>query len=260
MEKMIFDTHAHYDSQKFDDDRDEVLNSLPDSGVFAVLNNGTDVESSRRTVELAKIYPFMYAAVGMHPEAAAYIDGAQLDKYIFDIAGLLNRDKVIAIGETGLDYHWELPYELQHEMFKRQLTLSKETGMPIVIHDREAHGDTLEYIKKYEPKGQLHCYSGSVEMMREVLRYGDMMISLGGVVTYKNARVSVEVAREIPIDRLMLETDAPYLTPEPKRGKRNNSGLIIHVAERIAEIRGMSTEDILKYTKENSCRFFGIDE
>lgn len=260
MEGLIFDTHAHYDSEKFDDDRDELLRSMPEAGVFAVLNNGMDVESSKKAVELAKICPFVYAAVGMHPEAAAYIDGSQLDKYMFEIAGLLNREKVIAIGETGLDYYWELPYELQHEMFKRHLELSKETGLPIVIHDREAHGDTLEYIKKYEPKGQLHCYSGSVEMMREVLRYGDMMFSLGGVVTYKNARVSVEVAREIPLDRLMLETDAPYLSPEPKRGKRNNSGYIIYVAERIAEIRGMTTEDILKYTKENACRFFGVDE
>ena len=172
------------------------------------------------------------------------------------IASLLDNDKVVAIGETGLDYYWDIPKAPQHIVFERQLKLSRDTSKPIVIHDREAHGDTLDYIKKYCPKGLLHCYSGSAEMLKEVLRYGDMYISLGGAVTFKNARLPVEVAKVVPLDRLLLETDAPYLSPVPYRGKRNDSSNIIYTAQKIAELRDMSVTDILKFTKENACRLY----
>lgn len=259
MERLIFDAHAHYDDEKFDADRDEVMSSLPEKGVFAVVNNGVDIGTSLKAVGFAEKYPHFYAAVGIHPESVADMDMSMLDNYLEQINSLLQNKKVVAIGETGIDYHWDIPKEEQHIVFRRQLELSKDTGMPIVIHDREAHGDVLEYLRKFRPYGLLHCYSGSAEMLKEVLRLGDMRISLGGSVTFKNARVPVEVAREVPIDRLLLETDAPYLAPVPFRGKRCDSSLIAYTAEKIAEIRGMSVEDVLKYTKENACRFYGIE-
>lgn len=259
MENLIFDSHAHYDDEKFDGDRDEVISSLPEKGVCAVVNNGVDIETSLKSIEFAEKYSYFYAAVGIHPESVENIDMTKIDAYISQIEKLLSHKKVVAIGETGIDYHWEIPKKEQHIVFQKQLELSKATGVPIVIHDREAHGDVVDYLRKYNPYGLLHCYSGSVEMLKEVLRLGDMRISLGGSVTFKNARVPVEVAKEVPMDKLLLETDAPYLAPVPMRGKRCDSSLIIHTAERIAEIRGMDVIDVLKYTKENACRFYGIN-
>ena len=259
MEKLIFDAHAHYDDEKFNDDRDDVIASLPEKGVFAIVNNGVDIETSLKSIELAEKYPHFYAAVGVHPESVPDMDISKADVYILEIEKLLSHKKVVAIGETGLDYYWDIPKPEQHIIFEKQLILSNDTKIPIIIHDREAHGDVMEYLKKYRPFGLLHCYSGSVEMLREVFRYGRMSISLGGTVTFKNARVPVEVAKEVPIDRLLLETDAPYLAPVPMRGKRCDSSLIIHTAKRIAEIRGMDVNDLLKYTKENACRLYGID-
>ena len=256
MEQLIFDAHAHYDDEKFDSDRDDLISSLPEKGVFAVVNNGTDHETSLKSIALAEKYPFFYAAVGIHPESVPDMDMSRLEEYIERIVPLLDHKKTVAIGETGLDYYWDIPKQSQQIVFDRQLRLASDMGMPIIIHDREAHGDTLEFIKKYRPKGLLHCYSGSREMLGEVFRYGDMYISLGGTVTFKNARVPVEVAKEVPLDRLLLETDAPYLSPVPNRGKRNDSSNIIHTARKIAEIRGMSAEDILKITKENACRLY----
>lgn len=259
MENLIFDAHAHYDDEKFDADRDELLSSLPEKGVFAVVNNGMDIETSVTAIELAEKYPYIYAAAGIHPECVVDMDVSKVDEYISKIAELLKHEKVVAIGETGIDYHWNIPKNDQHIVFEEFLKLSKDTGMPIVIHDRDAHGDVLEFMKKYQPYGLMHCYSGSVEMLKEVLRIGDMRISLGGVVTFKNAKTPVEVAKEVPMDKLLLETDAPYLTPVPFRKKRCDSSMIIHTAEKIAEIRGMQVEDVLKYTKENACKFYGID-
>lgn len=259
MERLIFDAHAHYDDEKFDDDRDDIMSSLPDKGVFAVVNNGVDFNTSLKAVEYSEKYQHFYTAVGIHPESVPDMDMTRLDEYIGQIESLLTHNKIVAIGETGLDYYWDIPKPEQHIVFERQLRLSADAKLPIIIHDREAHGDTLEYLKKYRPNGLLHCYSGSSEMLKEVLRYGDMYISLGGTVTFKNARVPVEVAAEVPLDRLLLETDAPYLAPVPMRGKRNDSSLIIHTAQRIAEIRGISVTDVLKYTKDNACRFYGID-
>ena len=258
MERLIFDAHAHYDDDKFNYDREELLASLPEKGVFAAVTNGTDIATSQVSIDLAEKYDFLYAAVGIHPESTADTDVGRMDEYIEKIAAMLKNKKVVAIGETGLDYYWDIPKKEQHIIFERQLMLSKDVNMPIIIHDREAHGDTLEYLKKYQPYGLLHCYSGSAEMLKEVLRCGNMYISLGGTVTFKNARVPVEVAREVPIDRLLLETDAPYLAPVPFRSKRNDSSLIAHTAEKIGEIRGMSAEDVLRFTKENACRFYGL--
>ena len=256
MEQLIFDAHAHYDDEKFDTDRDEIISSLPEKGVFAVINNGVDYETSLRSIAFAEKYPFFHAAVGIHPESVPDMDMTSSDQYIEQLAALLEHKKVVAIGETGLDYYWDIPKPEQHILFDKQLRLAADTCMPIIIHDREAHADTLEFLKKYRPKALLHCYSGSCEMLKEVFRYGDIYISLGGTVTFKNARVPVEVAREVPLDRLLLETDAPYLSPVPNRGKRNDSSNIIYTARRIAEIRGMSVEDVLKHTKENACRLY----
>ncbi|MBQ1389280.1 MAG: TatD family hydrolase [Clostridia bacterium] len=255
---MIFDAHCHYDDEKFDDDRDTLLSSLPEKGVFAVVTNGTDIETSRTSLELAEKYPFVYAAVGIHPENAAETDIEKLDDYIEKIAQMLTHEKAVALGETGIDYYWDIPKDAQHIIFDRQLQLASDIKKPIIIHDREAHGDILEYLKKYRPYGLLHCYSGSKEMLSEVFRYGKMWISLGGAVTFKNARVPVEVAKEVPMDKLLLETDAPYLAPVPYRGKRCDSSMISYTAQRIANIRGMSVEDVLKYTKDNACRLYNL--
>ncbi len=259
MDNIIFDAHAHYDDEKFDIDREEVILSLRQKGVAAVVNNGVDMETSLKAVEFAEKYSHFYAAVGIHPESVTEMDMTKLEEYIAQLEKLLLKSKVVAIGETGIDYHWDIPKAEQHIVFERQLRLSKDTGMPIIIHDREAHGDVMEYLRKYRPNGLLHCYSGSAEMLKEVLRLGDMRISLGGSVTFKNARVPLEVAREVPIDRLLLETDAPYLAPVPNRGKRCDSSMIVYTAEKIAQVRGMSAADVLKYTMENACKFYDID-
>ena len=258
MERLIFDAHCHYDDEKFDEDRDELLSSLPEKGVFAVVTNGTDIKTSQASLDLAEKYEFVYAAVGIHPESTEDTDLSRIDDHIEKLASLLTHKKCVALGETGLDYYWDIPKEGQHILFDRQLRLAADIRKPIIIHDREAHGDTLGYLKKYRPFGLLHCYSGSVEMLREVFRCGDMMISLGGTVTFKNARVPVEVAKEVPLDRLLLETDAPYLAPVPFRGKRCDSSLIRHTADRIGEIRGMSGDDILRYTLDNARRFYDV--
>lgn len=258
MENLIFDAHAHYDDERFDGDRDAAIEGLVDKGVFAVVNNGVDIETSLKSIEFAEKYPHFYAAVGIHPESVPDMDCSKIDEYLSEIEKMLSHKKVVAIGETGLDYYWDIPKAEQHILFEKQLQLSADTHMPIIIHDRDAHGDTMEYLRKYRPFGLLHCYSGSVEMLKEVLRSGNMSISLGGTVTFKNARVPVEVAKEVPIHRLLLETDAPYLAPAPNRGKRCDSSMIIHTARKIAEIRGMQPEDVLKFTKENACRFYGI--
>lgn len=259
MENLIFDAHAHYDDEKFDTDRDSVMAQLVQHGVCAVINNGVDLETSQKAIEFAEKYPHFFAAVGIHPESVPNIPIEKIDSYISKIESMLSHKKVVAIGETGLDYYWDIPKEEQKIVFERQLQLSNDTRMPIIIHDREAHKDTLELLKKYRPYGLLHCYSGSVEMLKELFRVGNMYISLGGVVTFKNARVPVEVAKEVPLNKLLLETDAPYMAPVPNRGKRCDSSMIIYTAQRIAEIRGMSTDDILKITKENACKFYGIN-
>lgn len=249
----IFDAHAHYDDAWFDEDRDALLASLPEQGVCGIVNNAVDLKTARSVIALAEKYPHCRAAVGFHPEN---LDDVPSD-YLDQIAALTEHDKVVAIGETGLDYHWDTPKPLQLRVFEEQIRLSLDLKMPLVVHDREAHGDVFDLLRKYRPNALVHCFSGSVELMREAVRLG-CTVSLGGVVTFKNARHSVEVAREIPLDRLLLETDAPYMSPVPFRGKRNDSAKIIYAAQVIADLRGMDTQKVLDITAENALNFYKI--
>lgn len=250
----IFDAHAHYDDGWFDGDRDGLLEALPSRGVCGVVNNAVDLTTAGRVIALAERYDYMYAAVGFHPEN---LDDVPKD-YLDQIAGLTKHRKVVAIGETGLDYHWDTPRDLQKRVFEEQIKLSLELDMPLVVHDREAHGDTFELLRRYRPNALVHCFSGGVELMREAVRLG-CMISLGGVVTFKNARQSVEVAGEIPLDRLLLETDAPYMAPVPFRGKRNDSSNIIYTAEKISALRGMGVQELLDATAANAKAFYRLN-
>ena len=254
MNETIFDVHAHYDDPKFDDDRNALLLSLAEKGVEFVLNAGTDIATSQTTMQYCDTYDFMYGAVGIHPENA---DNLPKD-YLETMETMTQHPKIVAIGEIGLDYYWdEVPKSVQKEVFIQQILLARKLDLPVIIHDRDAHGDTMDILREYKPKGLMHCFSGSVEMCKEIVRLG-MSVSLGGVVTFKNARHSVEVAKYIPLDRLMLETDAPYLSPVPFRGKRCDSSMIRYTATKIAEIKEISVEELLKITKENALKMFGI--
>lgn len=251
----IFDAHAHYDDQKFLEDRESVLKAVEENGVCGIVNASVDIATANTVLEYTRKYPVIYGAVGIHPEN---IEDLQED-YLDELAKLYSEnEKIVAIGEVGLDYYWDIPKEPQQKIFAEQLALVNDLDAPVVIHDREAHGDTLEFLKKYRPKNALlHCYSGSAEFLKEILRL-DCCISLGGTVTFKNARHSVEVAQVVPLDRLLLETDAPYLSPVPFRGKRNQSDYIVYTAKKIAEIRGMTAQEILDITAQNAKRFYRI--
>lgn len=250
----IFDSHAHYNDEQFDIDRDSLLASLPEAGIVGIINCGTDVKSSLESLVMAEKYPFVYAACGYHPESALdFTDGNLLE-----IEKMLTHEKCVAVGEIGLEYHYDfVPKDVQKYVFEKHLELAVKYDMPVIVHDREAHADTMELLKKYNPKGVLHCYSGSAEMAKEVLKMG-MYIGLGGAVTFKNAVKPVEVAEMIPLDRLLLETDCPYMAPVPMRGKRNNSAYIEYVAEKIADIRGISSQELLCITAENTKKLFNI--
>lgn len=250
----IFDAHAHYDDKWFDEDRSELLSSMPENGVSYIVNAAVDIATAKTAIEYARQYPHMYACAGIHPEN---LDGLA-DDYLEQLTELLEHPKAVALGEIGLDYHWDIPRDIQNRVFEDQLRLARELDVPVVIHDREAHGDVMELVRKYKPRGLMHCYSGSVEMLKEVMRLG-LSISLGGTVTFKNARVPVEVAEAVPLDRLLLETDAPYLSPVPYRGKRNDSRNIAHTAQRIAEIRGMDAQELIDITTGNAKRLYGIE-
>ena len=249
----IFDAHAHYDDRWFDEDRDSLLSSMPDNGVAYIVNASVDIATAKTAIEYAEKYPFMYACAGIHPENLEELP----ENYLEQLTELLNHPRVVALGEIGLDYHWDIPKAEQHRVFEEQLQLAKELDVPVVIHDREAHADVMALIRKYQPKGLMHCYSGSVEMLKEVIKLG-LSISLGGTVTFKNARVPVEVAAAVPLDRLLLETDAPYLSPVPYRGKRNDSSKIAYTAQKIAEIRSMDAQELINITTENAKRLYGI--
>ena len=253
---MLFDTHAHYDDEQFDPDRDELLRSLADGGVGLVVNPAVTAENAQRVLAMAEQYPFMHAAVGVHPENCAHYDENELAM----LRTLAKHPKCVAIGEIGLDYYWEEnpPREFQQRVFREQMELARELGLPVIVHDREAHADSMAIVKEFpEVKGVFHCYSGSAEMAKELLKLG-WMISFTGVVTYKNARKTVEAAEVVPLDRLMIETDAPYMSPVPKRGTRNDSRNTLFIAEKLAEIKGVSTEELIRITEENGKRFFGI--
>ena len=249
----IFDAHAHYDDKWFDEDRSALLSSMPENGVSYIVNAAVDIATAKTAIGYAEQYPHLYACAGIHPEN---LDGLE-DDYLDQLTELLKHPKAVALGEIGLDYHWDIEKPIQQRVFEEQLRLAKELDVPVVIHDREAHGDVMELVRKYQPKGLMHCYSGSVEMLKEVIKLG-MSISLGGTVTFKNARVPVEVAQTVPLDRLLLETDAPYLSPVPYRGKRNDSRNIAYTAERIAEIRGMDAQELIDITTENAKKLYGI--
>lgn len=251
----IFDAHAHYDDDWFDEDREELLSLLPQKGVSGIVNASVDLKTAQIAKGFAEKYDYMYFTVGFHPENLECMP----DDYLGQIAQMLKHEKAVALGEIGLDYHWEIERELQHRVFDEQLALAKDLDVPVVIHDREAHGDVMEYLRKYKPKGLMHCFSGSVEMLKEVLKLG-MSISLGGTVTFKNARVPVEVADAVPLDRLLLETDAPYLSPVPFRGKRNDSSNIIYTAQKIAQIKGIGVQQLLDITAENARKLYGIEK
>lgn len=252
----IFDTHAHYDDAAFDADREALLRELPRKQVGAVIVAATDVPSARACVALSEQYGYIWAAVGIHPETAQNATDDQL-RAIYDMA--VSSRRVRAIGEIGLDYHYEdgCPREIQRMWFRRQLALAKELDLPVIVHDRDAHEDVLALLREYRPRGVVHCFSGSVEMMKEVVGLG-MYIGLGGAATFKNAKRPVAVAREVPADRLLLETDAPYMAPEPFRGKRCDSSLIAYTAQRIAGIRETGTDTLLDETWENACRLFDV--
>ncbi len=250
----IFDSHAHYNDEQFDIDRDSLLASLPEAGIVGIINCGTDVASSFASLEMAEKYPFIYAACGYHPESAL----EYTDDNLHLIEKMLSHEKCVAVGEIGLEYHYDfVPKDVQKYVFEKHLELAVKYDMPVIVHDREAHADTMDLLKKYNPKGVLHCYSGSAEMAKEVLKMG-MYIGLGGAVTFKYAVKPVEVAEMIPIDRLLLETDCPYMAPVPMRGKRNNSAYISHVAEKISDIRGIPPQALLSITAENTRKLFGI--
>ena len=251
---MYFDSHAHYNDEQFDTDRDELLHAMPSNSVSYILNCGTDLSSSLFSIDLAKKHPFIYAAVGIHPE------DVNKNESLVEIKALAHNEKVVAIGEIGLDYYWDTSTkEKQLEYFKNQLHLANELNLPVIIHDRDAHQDTLNTLKEISvnKKGVLHCYSGSVEMAREFLKLG-YYLGFGGSSTFKNAKNVVEVIKEVPNDKFLIETDAPYMTPVPFRGKRNNSMYLKYVVEKIAEIKDLTPQQIEELSETNAKRLFDI--
>lgn len=254
MYQNIFDTHSHYDDEKFNPDREMLLSTLQSQGVSDVVSCGCDIETTQFNFDLAQAYDFMYFAAGFHPEC---LEGASL-KDLELIKKFAQNKKCVAIGEIGLDYHWmSSTKEVQKEFFTAQIELAADLDLPVIVHDREAHGDTLDILKTTKPKGVVHCFSGSKEMAREIIKLG-MYIGLNGVVTFNNARKSLEVVRDIPLDRLVLETDCPYLAPVPHRGKRNDSSLIPFIAEKIATLLEMDVQELLNITNENAKKLYNL--
>lgn len=254
---MIFDTHAHYDDKAFDEDRERLLREMNADGVDFIVNVGSDLASNQKTMELAHTYSFVYGAVGVHPSETENLT----EKDINDLKKLAGDEKIVAIGEIGLDYHWQQPErKLQQQWFERQLLLAKEVQLPVIIHSREAAQDTLELLKLWTPRitgGVVHCFSYTKEMAREYLNMG-FFLGIGGVLTFKNAKKLVEAVAYIPLESILLETDCPYLVPEPHRGHRNQSSYIDLVAEKLAEIKQISKEQVLEQTMENARKFYGI--
>ena len=253
---MLFDTHAHMDDRAFREDRDALIESLPEKGVGLVMTPGCSLESSRNAVALAEKYPHVYAAVGSHPDVADEVNETVLEEY----RKLCKLPKVKAIGEIGIDYHYEdIPRDLQLKAFRMQMELAREVKLPVIVHEREAHEDGMAVVREFpDVTGVFHCYSGSAEMARQLVDLG-WYIGFTGVLTFKNARKAIETAASIPLDRIVLETDCPYMAPEPFRGKRNDPGYIYRMAEKLAEVRGLSVEEIQAITTENGKRLYRID-
>lgn len=256
---LLFDTHAHYDDARFDGDREALIASLPENGVGAAVDIGCSFDTIPKAVALAEKYGFFYASVGLHPNDAQTAEDNP--DTLNMLKGYLKHPKVVAIGEIGLDYHWDEPSrDIQKKWFCLQLSLAEETGYPVIIHDREAHGDTMEIIRKY-PKvtGIFHSFSGSPEMAEELVKRG-YYISFSGVLTFKNAAKLPEVAKIVPTDRMLIETDCPYLAPHPCRGQRNSSILMRYTAEKLAEIKGMTYDEVCDITFENAKRVYGLTD
>lgn len=256
MKYKIFDTHAHYDSDSFDEDRENVIKELKENGVIGVLNCGSDLYGLRKSVELAKEFDMFYAAVGIHPENADEFN----EDVVKEIKEFVKNEKVKAIGEIGLDYYWEEnpPREVQKEVFRAQMKLADELNLPVVIHDRDAHKDTLEIMKEFPHViGVVHCFSGSVELAKECIKLG-YYIGFTGVLTFKNAKKLVDVCREIPAERMLVETDCPFMAPVPFRGKRNKSDYIEYIIDKMSEIRGISGEEMNEVLLNNKKRLFKI--
>jgi len=254
---MLFDTHAHMDDRAFDTDRVELLNGLPGKGIGLLMNPGCSLESSRNAVALAAQYDYIYAAVGSHPDVADEVNEEVLEEYR-KLCKL--NPKVKAIGEIGLDYHYEdIPRELQLRAFRLQMELARELDLPVIVHERDAHEDGMNIVKNEFPtvKGVFHCYSGSAEMARQLVDLG-WYIGFTGVLTFKNARKAIETAEAIPLERIVLETDCPYMAPVPFRGKRNDPGYLYRMVEKLAEVRGLSVEEIHRITLENGKRLYRI--
>lgn len=251
---MIFDTHAHYDSEQFDEDREALLSGLPAEGVGTVINVGATLDGCRASLEFAEKYPFMYAAVGVHPDEV----GALNEETFEWLKKAAQSPRVVVIGEIGLDYHWNIePQEVQKKWFIRQLDLARELDLPVNIHSRDAAQDTMDIMKEHAQglRGIIHCYSYSREMAEEYVKMG-FHIGIGGVVTFKNSKKLKNVAASIPLERIVLETDCPYMAPTPYRGKRNNSAYIDRVADEIASLRGLTKEEVLTATEQNAMRLF----
>lgn len=253
---MLFDTHAHMDDRAFDADRAELLTSLPAQDLALVMNPGCSLSSSRNVDKLTQQYDYLYGAVGSHPDACDEVNEAVLEEYRQICK---NNPKIKAIGEIGLDYHYEdIPRDIQQKAFRMQMALARELGLPVIVHDRDAHGDSMAIVEEFpEVTGVFHCYSGSVEMAQWLVDRG-WYIGFTGVLTFKNARKAIEVAESIPLERIVLETDCPYMAPEPFRGKRNDPSKLYRMAQRLAELRGREESEIRAITMENGKRLYRI--
>ena len=253
---MIFDTHAHYDDKQFDEDREQILNSLQEQGVGTVVDASATVESWEKVLELTEKYPFIYGMIGVHPDEVGDLNEENFAR----MEQLIQEEKIVAVGEIGLDYYWDKEsHEIQKEWFIRQLQSARKLNMPVNIHSRESAADTMQIMKEYASgmKAIIHCYSYSKEMAEEYVKMG-YLLGIGGVVTFKNAKKLKEVVKAVPLSNLVLETDCPYLAPEPNRGKRNFSANLIYVAQTIAELKGTTTDEVIRVTEKNARAFYGL--
>ena len=248
---MIIDTHAHYDDKQFEGDLPKLLDEMRKNGVDKIITCGVNLKNSEKVLELCEKYDMLYAAVGIYPHETR---GQNFDRPLLE--RLAGHKKAVAIGEIGLDYYYDdSPRETQIDVLCKQLEVANDMNLPVTFHDREAHADTLELLKKYKPKGVVHCYSGSTQMAKEIVKLG-MFLGIGGALTFKNARVLPEVVKEIPLESLVLETDAPYMSPVPFRGKRNRSDYILNIAEKIAEIKNIAVDEVLRVTSNTANEIF----
>lgn len=256
---MIFETHAHYDDEKFDEDRAELLSSMQENGIGRIINVSANLESLENTRKLMEAYPFIYGAFGLHPDEVGDLNEDVMER----MRGLCRLEKAVAVGEIGLDYYWDKEnHEKQQYWFRRQIVLAREEKLPMIIHSREAAADTLRVMKEEKSEeigGVIHCFSYSAEMAEEYLKMG-FYLGIGGVVTFKNAKKIKEVVQMAPMERILLETDSPYLAPVPYRGKRNSSLYLPYVVREIAEIKGISEEEVIEITEKNAVRLFQTEE